>query len=70
MEFEWEPDVAGVFRIEGTVDIDNEVFEINELDNNVPLEVVVEEQPSRLGLYLMISLFILVIAVVLYRKVK
>jgi len=70
VEFEWEPDVAGAFRIEATVDRDNEVFEINELDNGGYLEVVVEGQPYRIEIYLMIGLFILVIAGVLYRKFK
>ena len=59
VEFEWEPDVEGSFRIGAVVDGDNGVFEINELDNIGYLEVVVEGQPSRIGLYLTICLFTL-----------
>ncbi len=70
VEFHWEPDVVGSFRIGAVVDGDNDVFEINELDNRVYLEVVVERQPFRIGIYLTIGLFIIVIVGVLYRKFK
>ena len=68
VEFEWEPEVAGTFMIEGAVDKKNEVFEINELDNTGSLEVVVAEQPAKMGIYLAIGGIILVIAGALYRK--
>ena len=70
VEFEWEPDVEGAFRIGAVVDGDNGVFEINELDNTGYLDVVVESRSSGSGLYIALGALALVIAGVLYLKYR
>nr|MCW3989195.1 hypothetical protein [Candidatus Bathyarchaeota archaeon] len=70
VEFHWEPDAVGSYRIGAVVDGDNEVFEISENDNTGYMDVVVERPRSLTGIYLAAGALVLIIAGVLYQKFK
>ncbi|MBL7078796.1 hypothetical protein ISS39_00590 [Candidatus Bathyarchaeota archaeon] len=70
VEFHWEPDAVGGYRIGAVVDGDNDVFEINENDNTGYTDVVVENPRSWTGIYLALGALVLVVAAVAYRKYR
>lgn len=70
VEFHWEPDAVGGYRIGALVDGDNSVFEINEDDNAGYVDVVVEKTRSWTGIYLVMGALVVVVAVAAYRKYR
>jgi len=67
VEFEWEPDATGAFSLEGAVDGEDEVFEINKHDNTGYLDYIVEESRSWTGVYLVLALLAAVAAGLYWR---
>ena len=70
VEFGWEPEAEGIFRIGALVDGNNDVFEINEDDNTRYVDVVIEKPQSLTGIYLVAAALILAIGVAVARKYR
>jgi len=70
VEFHWEPDAVGGYRIGALVDGDNDVFEINEGDNTGYVDVVVGKSRSWTGIYLVAGALVLAAAVAAYRRYR